>query len=86
VQCSDYKERPLIGKVTEKGEDEVVMDWYIGSYSGTWREWKGRDNGKTVVFSQTIKSDDILQTVLLTKSMRLQPQTVKDLKNIYSSI
>jgi len=59
VQCSDYKEHPLIGKVTEKRQDEVVMDWYIGSYSGTWREWKGRDNGKTVVFSQTIKCDDI---------------------------
>ena len=71
----------------EKKEQCVVMDWYIGSYSGTWREWKGRDQGKSVVFfSQTIENSDILKTVSFTKAMRLNPQTVKDLKCIYSTI
>jgi len=64
VRC---QERSLIGKVMEKKEQCVVMDWYIGSYSGTWREWKGRDQGKSVVFL------DILKTVSFTKAMRLNP-------------
>ena len=83
VRC---QERSLIGKVMEKKEQCVVMDWYIGSYSGTWREWKGKVQGKSVVFFATIENSDILKTVSFTKAMRLNPQTVKDLKSIYSTI
>jgi len=62
------------------------MDWYIRTYSGIWKEWKGRDQGKPVVFSHTVENKDILKTVTLTKAMRLKPEAVQDLKSIYSSV
>ena len=59
------------------------MDWYVGTYSGMWRPWKGREGGKTVTYTETVQDNQILQTVNLTKSMRLPPKTVTDLKAAY---
>ena len=35
--------------------DNITIDWYIGTYSGTWKPWKGRVCGKTVTFTETIR-------------------------------
>ena len=69
-----FKERPLIGRVTSVNATTVAMDWYVGTYTGTWRIWKGRENGKLAVFQEVIELQDVLTAVELTKSMRLPPK------------
>lgn len=62
----------------------VVIDWLIGSYSGMWREWRGRSEGKSIVYSDEICYDDIiLGGITFTKSNRLRPATVSSLKELY---
>ena len=80
-----YSDRPLLGRVTGVMQDNVIIDWMVGSYSGIWREWRGRSGGKAVIFSDTIKKEDILlRNVTLTKSHRLKPDQVTCLKELYS--
>lgn len=54
IRRMKYKEKPLIGKVTAIKESSVVIDWLIGSYSGMWKEWRGRSEGKSVIYSDKI--------------------------------
>ena len=80
-----YDDRPLLGRVTGVMQEEVMIDWMVGSYSGSWREWRGRSGGKAVVFTDTIKKKDILLcNIALTKSRRLKPDQVTCLKELYS--
>ena len=44
----------LIGKITEINDINATIDWCVGTYSGIWKEWRGRKDGKAVVFSDTI--------------------------------
>ena len=85
-----YKERPLIGQVTSIGHvtstgQNIIIDWYIGTYSGTWKPWRGRENGKTVTYTDTIDKKDIIQIITFTKGLRLSTTTVKELKMKYAT-
>ena len=85
VLCDKYTERPLLGRVTEVIENNVKIDWLIGSYSGNWREWKGREQGKTVIYSETLPLKNILlYPITLTKSMKLPLKTIAELKELYA--
>ena len=83
LRSQKYKEKPLIGRITSTGKTNVTIDWYIGTYSGTWKQWKGREQGKTVTFTDIIQRSDILQTLTFTKAMRLPTATVTELKTKY---
>lgn len=63
--------KPLIGQVTSLTDDDITIDWYVGTYSGLWKPWKGREGGETVTYTETIDIDVVIQTVTLTKSQRL---------------
>ena len=72
VQCDKYREWPLIRSVCEKFDGAVQITWYIGTYSRTWKEWKGRSEGKYVTFQDRINHQDVLMhDINFTKSMRL---------------
>ena len=85
VRCSKYSERPLIGRVKSvNGNNNITIDWLIGTYSGYWKEWKGRHEGKPVVYSEEIPVEDIvLSSISFTKSWKLPPKTVAALKELY---
>lgn len=84
VRCDKYKERPLIGCITQICEKTVDINWMIGSYSGVWKEWKGRSEGKCVTFSDTISREDVMIPVEFTKGMRIPPRKVSNLKELYA--
>ena len=84
MTSTKYKEKPLIGQVTSTGHN-ITIDWYIGTYSGTWKPWRGREDGKTVTYRETIDRTDVIQTITFTKGMRLSTKTVKELKAKYTT-
>lgn len=66
-------------------EQDVTIDWMVGSYSDTWREWRGRIGREPIMFSDTIKvSNILLRNITFTGTHRLRPKTVLELKEIYS--
>ena len=60
VKCKKYKDWPLIGKITTTDNVNTTIDWYVGTYSGTWKKWYGRQDRKAVVFSDNFPVKDIL--------------------------
>ncbi len=86
VRSSKYNERPLIGCINhiDDYQKSVQFDWYVGTYSGTWREWKGREGRQRVTFTDSVPFTDVIYTnVTFTKSKRLTPSVVTALKQLY---
>ena len=84
VKSAVYKEKPLIGKVVSVATTTVVIEWWMGTYSGLWREWVGKENGKKVVYTDNIEKKDIIDIdIKFTKSKRLPPCLVRELKSLY---
>ena len=84
VKCDKYSERPLNGCITKTCNKSVDIDWMIGSYSGVWKEWKGRSEGKVVRFAETIPIEDVMIKVVFTKGRRIPPKEVLALKELYA--
>jgi len=38
VISEKYSDRPLLGRVTAVFDEDIQMDWMVGTYSGVWRE------------------------------------------------
>ena len=84
VNSQKYPDRPLIGRATEVDSKKVKLEWMIGTYSGTWKEWRGREDGEQVVYTDVIpRTDVVYHPINLTRSMKLSSQTVSELKKIY---
>ena len=83
MRCEKFSERPLIGHITQIDDKTVNINWMIGSYSGIWKEWKGRSEGKYITFADTIPLEDVMTPIELTKGMRLPQKTVSTLKELY---
>ena len=80
VLSDKYSERPLLGKVASVAGEIITIDWFIGTYSGIWKLWKGR-NGQ---YRDDINVKDVLyRNIIFSKSMRLKAATVADLKKVY---
>ena len=71
VRCRKYKDRPLIRKVAEISKGNVLLEWMIGTYSGTWRAWKGREGKRSVTLTDEIPIQDVLQGVQFTKTFSI---------------
>lgn len=84
VMSDKFHDRPLIGSITKIREKDVEIGWYIGTYSGLWKKWMGREDGKVIQITDNIpKKNIILRDIALTKSMRLPQQTIATLKELY---
>ena len=87
VNIEKYKDRPLIGKVLEVSGDSIVLEWMVGSYSGIWKEWKGREEGEVVTYTDVITIENIVCTdIHFTPSKRLPPNIIKTLKSLYADL
>ena len=84
VYTEKFSERPLIGRVTSLDDEMVKFDWMVGTYSGMWKEWRGRKEGKSVVFSDSVPLSDVLyHPIHLTKGKKLQPPVAAKLREAY---
>lgn len=83
VKSKKYKDRPLLGRVKEVGTD-IVIEWFMGSYSGTWKEWRGRSGGKAVTYTDSIPRKDIVhRDITFTSAMHLPAAVASTLKTKY---
>ena len=84
VKSTKYKDRPLIGRIKEVHHDKVQLEWFMGSYTSKWKEWTGRSNGETDIYTDSIPRKDIIHThIQFTLAMRLSPDLAGILKNKY---
>jgi hypothetical protein len=71
INCHKYEERPLIGQITTTDDNErtATIDWLIGTYTGTWRVWNGREGKLSVIMTNEIAYSDIITTVTFTPAI-----------------
>ena len=75
-------EIPQIGRVVDLTDLDVTVEWWVGTYRDTWREWKK----KGAVVKETMPRNAIIHgRVQLTKSLRLTAATVRELKRAYDA-
>ena len=75
-------EIPQIAKVVRKDGFDVTVEWWVGTYSNLWTEWKE----KKQVVKETVPRNAIIMKVQLTKSRRLPTALIQKLKDAYNSI
>ena len=82
VACfiEEYRDEiPQIGKVVEvhDSDSEVKIEWWIGTYTGTWRALTKKDGRKTVLWTESVPTASIISEVSFTKSSKL-PKAIKE--------
>jgi len=70
VKCSKYSIRPFIEHVIQINDETIMINQMIGSYSGARKEWKGKLEGKHIIFSDKITLEDVITSVTFTKGIR----------------
>ena len=81
VDLPQYEEWPQIGKVLHVTEANIEVQWYDGAYSEPWIPVKRKINRKYEYWTETIPLVSvILADVRLTRSCRLQKDTIAHLK------
>ena len=84
VNISNYKKRPVIGKVTEVFEDEFQLNYWKGTYNAPWQPHMVRTTGGEVPWADTIpKKAVILCSFQLDEANRLLENTRRFIKRWY---
>ena len=56
----------------------------IGTYSGQWNEWRGRQDGIQFIFTDSVPLTDVLyHPIEFMRNKKLGQQTVAKLKEVY---
>ena len=83
LRLSKYDEVPQIAKVIKIDQDDVTVEWWIGSYYDNWREWKQR---KQVVKESFHRNAVIKSGFTFTASQRLRTSTITELRQLYDMV
>ena len=76
-------EIPQIGKLLETNENEVKLEWWIGSYTGTWRALTKRKGRSTEPWTETLPKSCMLYQVSLTKYSKIPKAEQEKLRKTY---
>ena len=84
LRLSKYDDEiPQIGKVVSISEQDVLIQWWIGSYYDTWREWREKNQP---VQEKMHRNSIIKSGIKFTSAKRLNKKTINELKKIYSLV
>ena len=75
-------EIPQIGRVFTIDGECLTIQWWEGTYSGTWKEYKSKGE----VLTEEVNKDAVLKEVQLSKSSRLSKEQIEDLTSLYNSV
>lgn len=84
LDMEEHKERPLIAEVREISEENVVIVWYSGSWTGKWTPAKRKEGRQWVEWIDEVSKEHIiLFDFTLTGSGKLRSHSVRHLKQHY---
>lgn len=83
VKCDKYNEKPLISKIVTLRDDDITIEWYMGTFRGSWKPWKGKEDGQLVIYTDIIPKSKVLASVSFTGAMKLTSDCVTELKSMY---
>ncbi|PIK34158.1 hypothetical protein BSL78_29027 [Apostichopus japonicus] len=87
VHCEEKEGRPFIGEVIERNDENVLVQWMKGSYSGAWQYWVAGTSKQPSPYTSCLPvSSLILWDFTLTKGRKLKKLTVETLKASYSEL
>ena len=75
-------EIPQIAQVIEVDELNVTVEWWIGTFHETWRQWKIKEEP----VKETFPRNAVIYLVTFTKSTRFNSKLIAELKQIYQEI
>ena len=71
-------EIPQIGKLLETSDNEVTIEWWIGTYCGTWRALTKRKGRSTEPWTETLPKSCMLYQVSFTKYSKIPKAEMQD--------
>ena len=75
-------ELPQIARILMIEEDVMTIEWWVGTYNGTWNPWTVKSVEQTAIVHRNCI---VLGNVTLSKSNRLAKHIVERLKTIYEN-
>ena len=79
-------EIPQIGEVLEVNEEDILLHWWDGTYSGSWKALAKRQGRASVPWMELVKRSNVLFEVSLTKSLKLPKATQEKLHKAYEPL
>ena len=77
----EFKEElPQIAKVLAIDDDSITLEWWVGTYTGTWAPWIVKSVEQTI---SVHRNNIVLRNISLSKSNRLSKPIISKLKSIY---
>lgn len=91
VACfvKEYRDEiPQIAEVLEISDDsdDIVIHWWDGTYSGSWRALVKRQGRASVPWTEVLKKSNVLFEVSLTKGFKLPKATQEILRKAYDPL
>ena len=79
----EFKEElPQIAKVLAIDDDSITLEWWVGTYTGTWVPWLVKSVEQTI---SVHRNNIVLRNISLSKSNRLYEPIIDKLKSIYDN-
>jgi hypothetical protein len=79
-------EIPQIGEVLEVNNEDILLHWWDGTYSGSWRALVKRQGRPSAPWTELVKKSNVLFEVSLTKSLKLSKATQERLHKAYEPL
>lgn len=78
-------EIPTIGRLLEKKDGSVKVEWWHGSYSSVWSMCRQKVGKEYLPWTETIPTDAIIwNRVAFTKTKHLTKESIIALKQVYN--
>lgn len=83
----EYRDEiPQIGNILEVTDDQVKLQWWTGTYSGTWTALTRKEGRKSVPWTEIVPLSSILFEVSLTRSSKLSKKIKQKLEKAYQPL
>lgn len=83
----DYRDEiPQIGKLVAVSSSDVVIEWWSGTYTSTWRALTKRVGRSSEPWTERVSKSSVLFEISLTRGLKLSKQTQEKLHKAYDPL
>ena len=80
VSLLGYDKTPVIGKVIEKSQDKILIEYWKGSWNKKWQPWKERGQ----LWTDELSKDCIYLTAFELQDSKFHPETKRQMREFMS--